>query len=73
MILQLYTDCQIKHVRVRTCSRQYIGNFTKRIGPEGPIVIATLSLELVSYANIYTIAIELVNTVLTILSSIISS
>jgi hypothetical protein len=36
MILQLYTQYQTKHVRVRTTSRRYIGNLTKKIGPEGP-------------------------------------
>ena len=42
MILQLYTEYQTKLVRVRTCSRQYIGNIAKKIGPEGPILESKL-------------------------------
>ncbi len=39
MILRLYTEYLTKHVRVRTCSRRFIGNSAKKIGPEGPMVV----------------------------------
>jgi hypothetical protein len=42
MILQLYTEYQTKLVRVRTCSRRYVGNIAKNIGPGGPILESKL-------------------------------